>query len=113
MDKIIIRKKPLFELKVENDFLIINNTNYKRDNMIIKISDIDNLEIIRHLSPLNKVIEVMFGFFSTSKSNDLRIKMSNGFKDIVLTNCEMEKVEIAVYSINQIILSNINQRHLS
>jgi hypothetical protein len=105
----IIRKSPLFELYVENDHLVINNTDHRKDNGVIKISDILSLEIIRHLSIMNKIIEVSFGFCVPAKSNELRINMSNGFKDIVLTDCDIAKTESIVYNVNQMIIKKINE----
>jgi hypothetical protein len=60
------------------------------------------------LSFLNKIIEITFGLNVPAKSNELRINMENGFKDIVLTDCNIEKVETLIYEINQLILKKQN-----
>jgi len=58
------------------------------------------------LSFLNKIIEVTFGLNVPSKSDELRINTENGFKDIVLTNCNIKEVEILIYEINQLLLKS-------
>jgi hypothetical protein len=80
----IIRRNPLFELYVKDDSLIVNNTNYFKDNCVINLKDISKIEIIRTVSFFNKVIELYFGFFLKAKSNTLRICMNNEFKDICI-----------------------------
>lgn len=102
----VIRKSPLFEIYVENDCIVINNTDYRKDNGRFEIESISHLELIRHLSFLNKIIEVTFGLNVPSKSNELRINTENGFKDLVLTDCDIKKVEVLIYEINQLILKN-------
>jgi len=102
----IIRKNPLFEIYVENDYLIVHNTDYKKDNGRFEIESIAHVELIRHLSFLNKIIEVTFGLNVPSKSDELRINTENGFKDIVLTNCNIKEVEILIYEINQLLLKS-------
>ena len=77
-----IRNNPLFELYVENNILIINNTQDSKDNRRIKIVDIENVEFIRKLSLWNKFIEQTFGFLVPAKSELLRIRFENVFKDI-------------------------------
>jgi|GEM_PF-2412052 len=100
----IIRKNPLFEIYFEDGHLIINNADYRKDNSVIDIENIQSLELIKHLSLLNKIIEVTFGLNFPAKSNELRINMENGFKNILLTNCDISKVELLIYEINQIII---------
>lgn len=102
----IIRKSPLFEIYIENDYVVINNTDYRKDNGRFEIDSITYVELIRNLSFLNKIIEVTFGLNVPSKSNELRINTENSFKDIVLANCNIEKVEILIYEINQLILKS-------
>lgn len=102
----VIRKNPLFEIYIENDYLIVHNTEYRKDNGRFEIESITHLELIRHLSFLNKIIEVTFGLNVPSKSNELRINTENGFKDIVLTNCNIKEVEILIYEINQLLLKS-------
>ncbi|CAM3645516.1 hypothetical protein [Flavobacterium chungbukense] len=99
----IIRKNPFFEIYFEDGHLIINNTDYRKDNSVIDIENIQSLELIRHLSLLNKIIEVTFGLNFPAKSYELRINMENGFKDIILTDCNISQVELFIYDINQII----------
>ncbi|RYJ38058.1 MULTISPECIES: hypothetical protein [Flavobacterium] len=99
----IIRKNPLFEIYFEDGHLIINNADYKKDNRAIDIENIQSLELIRNLSFLNKIIEVTFGLNFPAKSCELRINMENGFKDIILTDCDINQVETLIYEINQII----------
>lgn len=102
----VIRKNPLFEIYVENNYLIVHNTDYRKDNGRFEIESILHVELIRHLSFLNKVIEVTFGLNVPSKSCELRINTENGFKDIVLTNCNIKIVEILIYEINQLLLTS-------
>ena len=102
----IIRKNPLFEIYVENDYLIVHNTDCRKDNGRFEIESIARVELIRHLSFFNKIIEVTFGLNVPSKSDELRINTENGFKDIVLTNCNIKEVEILIYEINQLILKS-------
>lgn len=99
----IIRKNPLFEIYFEDGHLVLNNTNYKKDNRVIDIENIQSLELIRNLSFLNKIIEMTFGLNFPAKSYELRINMENGFKDIILTDCDINKVETLIYEINQTI----------
>lgn len=101
-----IRKNPLFEIYVENEYVVINNTDYRKDNGRFEIESITHVQLIRHLSLLNKIIEVTFGLNVPSKSDELRINTENGFKDIVLTNCNIKKVEILIYEINQLLLKS-------
>ncbi|WP_395054886.1 hypothetical protein [Flavobacterium sp.] len=105
----VIRNNPLFEVYVENDFLIVNNVNYIKDNCVIKINDIIVVEVIRSLSLFDKIIEIMFGFWQNSKSDTLRINLKNGFKDVILTNCDIKKTELIVYKINKLINKKINK----
>lgn len=105
-----IRKQPLFEIYTENDFLVINNTAFKKDNGKWLLKDVLGLELIIELSLLNKIIAITFGLIYPAKSNTLRINLENGFKDIILTNCNIEKVEVLIYEINQLILKKQNQK---
>lgn len=99
----IIRTNPLFELYIENNFLIINNTQHSKDNGRIKIADIESVELIRKLSFLNKVIEVTFGFIVKAKSEIVRIRFENDFKDIIVTGCNIKKVESLICEVNFLI----------
>lgn len=56
-----IRKKPLFEIYIKDNYLVINNTDYRKDSGIFEIESILNVELIRNLSILNKIIEITFG----------------------------------------------------
>ncbi len=105
----VIRKNPLFEVYVENDFLIINNTDYIKDNCVIRLNDIIVVGVIRSLSLFDKIIEVVIGFRQNSKSDTLRINLKNGFKDIILTNCDIKKIELIVYKINELINKEVNK----
>lgn len=93
----IIRTNPLFELYVENNFLIINNTQYSKDNRRINIDDIESVELIRELTFWNKVVEVTFGFLVNAKTELLRIRFENGFKYIIVTACDTKKVELLIF----------------
>ncbi|WP_395060755.1 hypothetical protein [Flavobacterium sp.] len=104
-----IRKHPLFDLFLENNCLIINNTDYLKDNGAINTSEILGLEIIKDTSFINKFIEVVFGFNIPAKSSELRINMRNGFKDIILTDCDIEQVEKTIYEINKLIMNKENE----
>jgi hypothetical protein len=106
-----IRISPLFELYIENDVLIINNTEHAKDNGRIKIKDIESVDFIRELSFWNKMIEVIFGFIVQARSEYVRIRFKDGFKDIVVTNCDRKKIECLVYDMNLLILKT--QNHLS
>jgi hypothetical protein len=109
----IIRKNPLFELYVEENHLIVNNTDYSKDNCFINLNTISRLELIRSLSVLEKIIEVTFGFWKQSKSDILRINMKKSFKDILLTDCDIKKIELIIYKINRLILEQENKPKLS
>ena len=98
-----IRTNPLFELYVENDFLIINNTQHSKDNGHINIDNIESVELIRELSYWNKVIQQTFGFLVQAKSELLRIHFEDGFKDILVTDCGTKKVESLIYEVNFLI----------
>ncbi|MBE8727516.1 hypothetical protein [Flavobacterium hungaricum] len=102
----VIRKKPLFEIYTENNYLIINNSDSRKDNGIFELESILNVELIRNGSLFNKIIEITFGFNIPAKSNELRINMENGFKNIILTDCNIEKAEAVIYEINRLILKN-------
>ena len=104
----VIRKKPLFEIYIENNYLVINNSDYAKDNGRFKIDNILDVELIQNLSFLNKLIEVTFGLNVPAKSNEFRINLENGFKEIVLTNCDIKNVEKLVYEINQLITNKKN-----
>ncbi|KRD11498.1 hypothetical protein ASE21_07265 [Flavobacterium sp. Root901] len=95
-------KKPLTEIYVKNNYLVINNSE------TFEIEKILSLELIRNLSFLNKIIQVTFGLIVPAKSNKLRIKLKNGFKDIMLADYNIEKVEILIYEVNQLILKKQN-----
>ncbi len=103
-----IRKNPLFELYVEDHHVIVTNDDYVKDNCIININTISFLELIRSLSFFDKIIEFTFGFWQQSKSDILRIHLKNGFKDIVVTDCDIKKVELIIYEINLLILEQEN-----
>ncbi|PJJ10023.1 hypothetical protein CLU83_3410 [Flavobacterium sp. 1] len=107
----IIRTNPLFELYIENNALIINNTQHSKDNKRIKIEDIESVELIRELSFWNKIIEVTFGFFVPAKSELLRIKFEDSFKDILVTDCDSKKVKSLVYEVNLLIIKTQNHNH--
>nr|WP_315197794.1 hypothetical protein [uncultured Flavobacterium sp.] len=106
----IIRTNPLFEIYIENDVLIINNKQHSKDNRRLKIEDIESIELIRKLSLLNKFIEQTFGFLVPAKSELLRIRFENGFKDILVTDCDSKKVESLVYEVNLLILKIQNHK---
>ena len=99
-----IREIPLFELYVENHYLIITNADYVKDNCILNLNTISSLELIRSLSFFDKIIEFTFGFWQQSKSDVLRIHLKNGHKDIVLTNCNIKKTELVINEVNLLIL---------
>lgn len=105
----IIRKNPLFELFVEDNHVIVNNVDYLKDNCVLNLKGILNIELIRSLSFFDKIIEFTFGFWQQSKSDVLRIYLKNGFKDIVLTNCDIKKTELIIYEINLLILEQENK----
>ena len=107
----IIRENPIFEITIENNHLIVNNTDYHKDNCIINLNDILSLELIRNLNFIDKLMYVAFGFYGEAKSNELRINLRNGFKDIVLTECDIKKVELIIYGVNQKIISKINKEN--
>ena len=96
-----IRKFPLFELYVENDFLIINNRDYINDNGIIELSDIVEIELVKQPFDIIECIAAFFSGINTrKKSEKLQIKMRNGIKKILLTDCDIDKVEHLVNNIN-------------
>ena len=104
----VIRKNPLFELYVEDHHVIVTNDDYVRDNCIINMKTIYSLELIRSLSFFDKIIEVSIGLWMQSKSDVLRIHLKNGFKDIVLTNCDIKKTALIIYEINHLLLKQEN-----
>ncbi|MBW1657905.1 MULTISPECIES: hypothetical protein [Flavobacterium] len=106
----VIRRNPLFEIYIENDHLVVNNTDFRRDNGIFEIDSITSVELIRNLSFINKIIETTFGLNVPAKSSELRINLENGFKDIVLTHCDLKKVELLIYKINQAIIKRENEK---
>ena len=103
-----IRKNPLFEVFVEDNHLIVHNTDYLKDNCAINLKDVLGVELIRSLSFFDKIIEFTFGVWGQSKSDVLRINFKNGFKDIVLTDCDIKKTEVIIYKINQLIIKQDN-----
>jgi hypothetical protein len=105
-----IRTNPLFELYVENDVIVINNTQHVKDNGHIKIEDIECVELIRELSFWNKILEETFGMIVSGKSQQLRIRFENGFKDITVTDCNSKKVESLIYEVNCLILKIQNHK---
>jgi len=105
-----IKTNPLFEFYVENDVLIINNTQHSKDNAHIKIEDIESVELIRELSFWNKVMEQTFGFLVNAKSERVRIRFEDGFKDIVITDCDSKKAESLIYEVNCLLLKTQNHK---
>ncbi|MEN9907663.1 MAG: hypothetical protein RLZZ540_804 [Bacteroidota bacterium] len=92
--KVKIRKFPLFELSLENNFLIINNQDYTKDNGVIELSDIVEIKIIKEAFDVIAYIAAFIsGTNSLEKSDKLQIKMKNGIKEVLLTNCDINKVE--------------------
>ncbi len=104
----IIRKKPIFELYVEENHLIVTNADNIKDNCVINLNTISGLELIRSVSFFDKIIEIAIGFWMHSKSDGLRIHLKNGFKDIILTNCDIKKTELIIYEINLLIVQQEN-----
>ena len=104
----IIREKPLFEIFIENDYLVINNTENTNNNGRFKIENCTGVELIQNLSFFNKLIQVYFGLTFPAKSNELRINMENSFRDIILKDCNIKKVELLIYEINQLIVKRKN-----
>jgi len=107
-NKYRIRENPLFEIHIENNHFIVKNADYLKDNCVINLRDISNLELIRNQNILEKFLYVYFGFYGEVKSNDLRIILKNGFKDIRLTDCDIRKIELMVYEVNQLIIKKTN-----
>ena len=103
-----IRNFPLFELYVANNHLIVTNSNNVKDNCNLNLKDILSIELLRNLSFLDKVIEVYFGFWRPSKSDVLRINLKNGFKDILLPDCDNNKTALLIYEINHLIINQVN-----
>jgi len=103
-----IRKNQLFEFYVENNYVIVTNVDYPKDNCVINLKEIRNLELHRSLSFFDKIIEFTFGFWQQSKSDILRINLRNGCKDIALTYCDIKKTELIIYDINLLILEQEN-----
>lgn len=100
----VIRKNPLFELYVENGYLIINNTDYYNDNGAINISDIISLEISdKSIDIFETVATIFTGFNIPKKSCELNISTRNGIKEIILTDCDIEKTEKIIYTVNLLI----------
>ena len=100
----VIRKNPLFEILIENNHIVVNNADYSKDNCVINLNDILSIDVIRHLRFFDKFLMVFFGFYGEAKSNELRINLRNGFKNIILTECDIKKVELIVYEVNRLII---------
>lgn len=104
-----IRKNPVFELYIENNMLIIYDADNVKDSCEINSIDVISVNLIKYNSVLDKIIAGFFGFNYPKKSNEIRIVTKSGAKNIILTNCEMDKVIVQINKINQIIL-NINSK---
>lgn len=105
----MIRKNPLFEIYIESNHLVINNNDYIKDNCVINLNDILSVERIKTLSLFNRIIEVYFGFLRPSKSDIFRIHLKNGFKDVLLTECDIKKTDALIYEINHEIIKQANK----
>ncbi len=108
----IIRKLPLFEIYLENNNLIINNLDYIKDNCVLNLKELKNVELIRSFSFFEKMIEVLFGFWGKSKSDILRINFNEHYKDIILSECDIMKTEAVIYEINDIISKQVNEKNI-
>ncbi|PKB16575.1 hypothetical protein [Flavobacterium sp. 5] len=106
-----IRTNPLFELYIENNILVINNGEDLKNNGHIKTADIESIEFIRELNFWNKILEVTFGLIVSVKSEYVRIRFKDGFKDLLVTNCDRKKVEYLVYDVNLLILKTQNHHY--
>jgi hypothetical protein len=68
----IIRKKPIFELYVEENHLIVTNADNIKDNCVINLNTISGLELIRSVSFFDKIIEIAIGKSGISKPSKAR-----------------------------------------
>ncbi|HJS00978.1 MAG TPA: hypothetical protein VJ780_08600 [Flavobacterium sp.] len=92
-----IRKHPSFELYIENNFLIINNHDYVKDNGIIDLSDVIEIKLLKQQFDIIAYIATFISGTNSQKRSDiLEIKMKNGIKEILLTNCDINKVEAII-----------------
>lgn len=105
-----IREHFLFDIYIENDFLIINNTHYAKDNGKFGLESILTTELIRKLSFWNRILEVTLGLAVPAKSYFLRINFENNFKDIVVPNDLVKKTEVLIYEINQFLFDKKKAR---
>lgn len=93
----------LLEFYIKDDYLLITNAQHSKDNVNIKIDDIEGIKFIRELTIWNKIIEQTFGFAVPAKSELIRIWFNQGFKDVIVTNCDSKKAEVFVYEVNHLL----------
>jgi len=98
-----IRLNPVFELYHENNFLIIKNPNYFKRNYVISIQEIESIELIRCFSFWKKIIKVYFKFWKPTKSFFLIVNLKNGWKNILLNDCNTKKTKKAINKINEML----------
>ena len=89
-----IRKKPKLEIYIDENYLIINNEDFKKDNCHFKLSEIIDVELIFNDNLFSKIITFLISGWELPKnSTTLKISHANGIKEIILTNCNIKKVE--------------------
>ncbi len=94
MNRNLIRNNPKFEIYIDENYLIVNNEDFKKDNCNYKLTEIIDVELIFNDNLFSKIITFLISGWELPKnSTTLRIKHNNGVKEIILTNCNIKKVE--------------------
>ncbi len=89
-----IRKNPKLEIYIDENYLIINNEDFKKDNCTYNLNDIKDVELIFNDNLISKIITFLISGWKLPKnSTTLRIKHTNGIKEIILTDCNIKKIE--------------------
>jgi len=102
----IISANPVFELYLENNYLIINNSNYFKGNYVIPFQEIESIELIRCFTFWDKIIKAYFKFWKPTKSLFLILNLKNGWKNILLNECNTKKTKKAINQINEMLSHN-------
>jgi hypothetical protein len=94
MNPNLIRNNPKFELFIDGDYLIVNNEDFKKDNCNYKLTEIIDVELTFNDNIFSKMITFLISAWELPKnSTTLRITHTNGVKEVILTNCNIKKVE--------------------
>lgn len=102
----VIRTNPVFELYHENNYVIINNPNYLKGNYVIPFQEIESIELIRCFTFWDKIIKAYFKFWKPTKSFFLIVNLKDGWKNILLNDCNTKKTKKAIDKINEMLSNN-------